>query len=117
MLHLITEISRVTFIVIFAIFTYDCFNALKRNTSESRARSLYTRQTAMIYLFLINGNLLLYFNTLDWKIFVMALAEIVLVTIAMIIYKKIYEMASPAVVNNMCMLLSIGLIMLTRLDM
>lgn len=117
MLHLITEISRVTFIVIFAIFTYDCFNALKRNTSESRARALYTRQTAMIYLFLINGNLLLYFNTLDWKIFVMALAEIVLVTIAMIIYKKIYEMASPAVVNNMCMLLSIGLIMLTRLDM
>ena len=116
MLHLVTEISRVTFIVIFAVFTYDCFNALKKNTTEDKARALYSRQTAMIYLFLVNGNLLLYFNTLDPKIFVLALAEIVFVTIAMIIYRKIYESASPAVVNNMCMLLSIGFIMLTRLD-
>ncbi len=85
MLHLVTEISRVTFIVIFAVFTYDCFNALKKNTTEDKARALYSRQTAMIYLFLVNGNLLLYFNTLDSKIFVLALAEIVFVTIAMII--------------------------------
>jgi len=115
-LHLVTEISRLTFIVIFAVYTYDCFAALKRHTSEKREKRLYSQQTSMIYLFLINGNLLLFFNNSDTKIFAMGLAEIVFVTIAMIIYKKIYEMASPAVVNNMCMLLSIGFIMLTRLN-
>lgn len=117
MLHLATEISRVTFIVIFAVFTYDCFNALKKHTTPDRARALYTRQAAMIYLFLVNGNLLLYFNTLDARIFILALAEIIFVTIAMIIYNRIYESASRAVINNLCMLLSIGFIMLTRLDM
>ncbi len=116
MIHLITEVSRLTFIIIFAIFTYDCFAALRVERHGRDSKRLYRRQTAMIYLFLINGNLLLFLNTNEPKIFVMMAAEIVFTAIAMIIYKKIYESASKAVVNNMCMLLSIGFIMLTRLD-
>lgn len=116
MLHLITEVSRLTFIIIFAIFTYDCFAALRYERAGKSTDRLYHRQTTMNYLFLINGNLLLFFNTQDSRIFIMLFAEIVFTAIAMIIYKKIYESASKAVVNNMCMLLSIGFIMLTRLD-
>lgn len=35
MVHLFVSISRFTLIIMFAIYTYDCFAALKRKTSES----------------------------------------------------------------------------------
>ena len=116
MIHLITEVSRLTFIIIFAIYTYDCFAALRVERRGDDSTRLYGRQKAMTYLFLVNGNLLLFLNTEEPKIFIMMFAEIIFVVIAMIIYNKIYESASRAVVNNMCMLLSIGFIMLTRLN-
>ena len=44
------------------------------------------------------------------------LAQIVFFAICMLIYKKIYKHASYALINNMCMLMTISFAILARLD-
>ncbi len=36
MVHLFTELSKYTMIILFALYTYQCFSALKRNVEAER---------------------------------------------------------------------------------
>lgn len=117
MVHIIVSVSRFTMIILMAIYTYYGFAALKSNISERRQQRLYRQQTSLMMLILINGNLVLFLVQEDVRILGLLLCEILLFVITLLIYKRIYEYASKALVNNMCMLLAISFLILTRLDM
>lgn len=117
MVHLIVSVSRFSMLFMVAIYTYYCFAALKKNSSRKRQERIFKKQTTLIYEFLINANLVLYLVYEDVQILGLCLCEILLFIITFLIYKKIYSYASTALVNNMCMLLAISFVILTRLDM
>lgn len=117
MIHIIVSASRFSMIMLISIYTYYGFAALKSNISDYRQEKLYKKQTALMYGILINGNLVLYLVLDDVRVLGMLLCEMLLFFITLTIYKKIYEHASKSLVNNMCMLLTISFIILTRLDM
>ena len=77
MVHLFVSISRFTLIIMFAIYTYDCFAALKRKTSEKRQNRIYHRQNGILYLMLLNANAVLFAVTMDFRILVLLGAEMV----------------------------------------
>ena len=116
MVHLFVSISRFTLIIMFAIYTYDCFAALKRKTSEKRQNRIYHRQNGILYLMLLNANAVLFAVTMDFRILVLLGAEMVFFAVTLAIYRHFYRNASRSLVNNMCMLLAIGFIILTRLN-
>lgn len=117
MVHIIASASRFSFIILIAIYTYYCFAALKSNISYRRQEKLYKKQTTLIYAILLNGNLVLFLVLNDIRVLGLMVCEMLLFVITLLIYKKIYENASKSLVNNMCMLLAISFIILTRLDM
>lgn len=117
MVHLIVSVSRFTMLFMIAIYTYYCFAALKKNISERNQNRLYKKQTTLMYGLLINANLVLYLVLNDIRVLGLCLCEILLFAITLLIYQKIYAYASKALVNNMCMLLTISFLILTRLDM
>lgn len=117
MVHLIVSVSRFTMLFMIAIYTYYCFSALKKNISERNQNRLYKKQTTLMYGLLINANLVLYLVMNDIRVLGLCLCEILLFAITLLIYQKIYAYASKALVNNMCMLLAISFLILTRLDM
>ena len=116
MLHLLVTISKYTIMIMFAIYTYDCFAVLRRGMKPHRRENMYKKQTSLIYLILLNSNAVLLCTTLDYRILIMSLAEMIFIALTLLIYNKIYRGASLSVVNNMCMLLTISFISLTRLD-
>lgn len=116
MVHLLVSVSRFTLIIMFAIYTYDCFAVLRRKISEKRQKRIYHRQNGILYLFLLNANVVLFACTMDFKILALFGAEMVFFAVTLFIYKKFYENASRSLVNNMCMLLAIGFVILTRLN-
>lgn len=116
MVDIMVSISRFTLLILFAIYTYDCFGALKKGISEERQMRLYHRQTTVMYLFLLNANMVLLATSFDLRIAVLCLAELVFFMVTLFIFKKIYKHASKSLVNNMCMLLAIGFVILTRLN-
>ncbi|WP_242870517.1 FtsW/RodA/SpoVE family cell cycle protein [Eubacterium oxidoreducens] len=79
-------------------------------------RKIYGRQTGFMFLIHLLGNVLIIMNEKELKYFIFYLAQLALMIIFLILYTKIYKKASRLVVNNMCMLMIIGFIMLTRLE-
>lgn len=116
MLHLITTISKYTIMLMFALYTYNCFSVLRIGLKPKRKAWIYRKQQVLTYLILLNSNAVLLCTTMDGRVLVMALAEVIFLSITAMIYSKMYEGASKSVVNNMCMLLGIGFVILTRLD-
>lgn len=116
MVHLITELSKYTMLILFALYTYQGFSALKRNCSIKKQNRKFGRQIFYMYLIHCNAYAVLIGATKNLEMFVFYLAQVLFFTIVLILYRTIYRNASRLVVNNMCMLLALGFIMLTRLS-
>ena len=116
MVTIITSVSRFTMIILFAIYTYYCFATLKSGVSGESQKHLYHKQALFMILLVINANLVLFLGSADLQVLFLLACELIFIAITMLIYKKIYQKASYAIVNNMCMLLNLGFIILTRID-
>ena len=58
----------------------------------------------------------MYLKTGENKLLIFYLAQVLLLFFTILLYTRIYPKSSRLIVNNMCMLLSIGFIMITRLE-
>lgn len=115
MTHIITEVSKYLMIVLFAIYTYLCFAVFKRRSTERQNR-IFKKQTSLIYLIHLDAFMVIFLATKDVKVIGLYLIQLILLVVIQLCYQVFYKKASKLVVNNMCMLLSVGFIMLTRLD-
>ena len=116
MAHLLTSASRLTIILWFIFYTYDSFASLRRGASEEVQSSRSHRQTGFMYLILINANLVIFMNYQDVSVLLLGLIEAVFLAVCLLIFKNAYSRGNKAIVNNMCMLLCISFIILSRLD-
>lgn len=114
MVHLFTSVARISLLLSFAVYTFLCFHAIRR--SRENATFLYRIQFFFILLILYNGYLVLFLNTGDLRLLFLCLAETVYFLICSFVYKKLYKEVSMTLVNNMCVLLCIGFIILARLN-
>lgn len=60
--------------------------------------------------------LVIFLKTFDFKVVVFYAEMMLYFAVIQILYRRIYRNASMLLLNNMCMLLSVGFIMLCRLD-
>lgn len=116
MVSLFTSISRFTMLFWLAVFTYDSFAALRYSGSKKKESFRFRRQTAYLFLILLNGDAVIFLNTLDTRIIVILLIEIIFFTMMILIFRNAYTNCSDVLVDNMAMLLCIGFLMLTRLS-
>ena len=117
MVHFIVSISRFTMLLLFAIYTLDCFLALRMNISRGGQLFYYIKQMVVMFLILFNATAVLYLQKPDPQILFMAGIETIFFLLIFMIYGTIYESASKPLLNNMCMLMMLGFVMLTRLNM
>lgn len=117
MLHLITELSKYTMIILFALYTYQCFSALKRSVDKEEQAEKFRSQVVYMYLFHFNAYAVLYLSMeKNTEIIKFYLMQAVFFAAVQICYGIFYKRASRLVVNNMCMLMCIGFVILTRLS-
>lgn len=116
MTNLIVEISKYVMIFLFALYTYECFASFKSKLSEEKKNRIFKRQIFLMYLIHLAAFLAIYAVTGDETMILFYGFQIIFVAITISVYQLIYEKASRLLVNNMCMLLLLGFIMLTRLS-
>lgn len=115
MQHYIVELSKYAIAFIMCLYTFESFFVFRHDNELDRTGS-YIRQC--IYMFLIT---LLSFASLTLQrgeieyIFFFAFLEIALFSV-IVLFSMIYPLCNRLLVNHMCMLLSIGFIMIARLD-
>ena len=114
--NLIVEISKYLIIFLFACYTFICFTVLNRKKSERRQKRILRKQTKLIFLIHLNAFVVIFTVRKTADVLTAYVMQAVLLCCILVIYKYIYKRASGLLVNNMCMLLAAGFIILYRLD-
>lgn len=116
MSNIFSEISKYLMIILFAVYAYECFAVFKRKNAGEKQDEIFRRQNIIMILIHLDGFLVLFDATNNPKILVFYGAQVLFFAIVLTGYRMLYENASRLLVNNMCMLMCIGFIMLTRLS-
>ncbi|MDO4478349.1 MAG: penicillin-binding transpeptidase domain-containing protein [Lachnospiraceae bacterium] len=113
-MNLLTQLSKIFFIILILIFSLEDFTYFKKRTEERRKKGL-GRQRSVIIFTLIFGYAILLVNNFSIGVAIIGAAALVYVMLTMMLWRLIYPRASQLLVNNMLMLLVIGFIMICRL--
>lgn len=111
----ISEFSKYVITLLIALYTYECF-AVFRFQEEERRSGIYTRQNILMFAIHFTCFLVICFETGDiMYLFFYAFQQIILYA-AIVLFRLLYPKTNRLVINNMCMLLSISFVILTRLE-
>lgn len=114
MLEYIVEISKYLIAFFMAIYAFTCFYVF-RHREERKRRGVYTIQVILIFLIQLFGFFDLTVVSKDFEyLFFYVFIQIFLFA-ALTMVSMIYEKCNRLLLNNMCMLLGIGLCIISRL--
>lgn len=106
--------SKYIIIILFAIYTWHCFTVFLGNNTD-RKEKVYKRQKHIMYYIHFICSLVLYLNSLDIKIILYYLIQLVFFIFVDKSYSYVYKGLSKTLLNNMLMLMATGFIILGRL--
>lgn len=112
---IVVEASKYIIIILFAIYTWHCFTVFIGKNVE-RQDKIYKRQKTIMYTIHFICSLVLFLNSLSMQIIGFYLAQVLFLMFADRAYLYVYRNLSKMVMNNMLMLLTIGFLMIERLD-
>ncbi len=115
MVNVIIHVSKYILAILAASYAMKCFTVFSDRHEYDRG-SVYTTQNVLMFLIHFICYLIIYLMTKDMKMLYFYGAQFVLFIVTLIIYGTVYKNASRLIVNNMCYLLMVGFVILTRLD-
>jgi cell division protein FtsW (lipid II flippase) len=107
--------SNYLIILLMGIYTFSCFSIFTKSDERVKKRILL-RQNVVMFMIHFIAFFVLYVRSGDDRLIGMYLIQVVLFLATILLYNIIYPKVSRLIVNNMCMLICIGYIMLARLD-
>ena len=113
--RIIIEVFRYLMIICMSIYTIQCF-AVFRFGSEYDRKGIYLRQNFFMVLVHFMGFVSLYAQKGDIKYLRAYLIQQLGILAILAAYRFIYPRANILIINNMCMLITIGLLILTRIS-
>lgn len=115
MVNIIVELSKYIMILMITMYTFMCFSIFGYQDPDKK-KGMLKNQNVLMFMIHIIAFLVMYLETDDIRLLAFYLMQVVLFGATILLYTLIYPKVSRLVINNMCMLLCIGMIMLTRLD-
>lgn len=111
----VSEFSKYVIALLIALYTFESFMVFRFKDEKKRGAG-YARQSILMFALHFSCFIVICFETGDvMYLFFYAFQQIALYAAAML-YRLLYPASNRLLVNNMCMLLSIGFIILTRLS-
>ena len=98
-----------------AAYTFSCFSIFTRSYEDEENRVLI-RQNVLMFLIQAAAFGVMFLATDDMRILIICGALFIVLLAVILLYNLIYPNVSRLVVNNMCMLITAGMIMITRLS-
>lgn len=97
------------------LFTFQCFTIFRKHDLEDKRQVLRKQIILMLFMNFI-AYAVLYIQTEEMKYIILYLAVFGFIAVVQVLYRLIYRKGNLLIVNNMCMLLSIGFLILSRLN-
>ncbi len=116
MVNIIVQISKYLLLFLMIFFTIETYMVLRRIDEEARRR-IMRKQIWLMVMFNIVCYLVMYLQSRDLNMLLMLVCVIGYILVVQILYRLIYVKASLILLNTMCMMLSIGFVIQSRLGM
>lgn len=112
----VVALSKYFIALCVAIYTYESFSVF-RFREEKQRKGIYTRQVILLFFVHFTCFLTICIKTGDLQYLFFYAFQQLAVFAVLVLFELCYPEANRLVLHNMCMLLVIGFVMLTRLDM
>lgn len=116
MLLIIVKLSKYLLTILFAVYTYLGFTAFRYKTEARKSGILAVQRTMMLLIHLLAYTVIFIQKDMDIGVIVLYLVEFIFFCAIFTIYRLAYPKASMHLMNNMCMFMAIGFIMIARLN-
>ncbi len=114
MVNIIVELSKYVILTLMIIYTFYCFYLAYRQRSTDQEPIF--KQFVLIFLIDTVSFGVIWLKTRNFQVLFLYIEMMAFFSAYQILYRLLYRRASLLLINTMCMLLSVGFIMLTRLD-
>ena len=111
----ITELSKYLITLFIALYTLECFLVFRYKEEEGRG-GIYIRQNLLMFLVHFSCFLVICFETGKLEYLLFYVLQQILLFATVVLFRMIYPRGNRLVINNMCMLLSVGFVILSRLS-
>ena len=115
MLNALGTFSNYIIILLMGIYTFSCFSIFAKSSERVKKRILI-RQNVVMFMIHFIAFFVMFVRTGDERLIGLYLSQVVLFLATILLYNIVYPRVSRLIVNNMCMLICIGYIMLARLN-
>lgn len=115
MVNIIVELSKYLMIILMGVYTFSCFSVFAQEYEEDK-KWILLRQNILMFLIHFTAYFVIFLKVQEKKVIVFYVAQVIFFLMVIILYRVLYPKVSRLIVNNMCMLLSVGFIMIARLD-
>ncbi|MDY3917856.1 MAG: FtsW/RodA/SpoVE family cell cycle protein [Candidatus Limivivens sp.] len=112
---MIIDISRYVLLGLILIYSLQSFLVFRRQEEDAR-EFLFLRQNVVMFCIHFVAFMVLYLRMAEPMLLFFYGAQVIYLASTLVFYRNLYPRASKLLVNNMCMLITIGFIMITRLS-
>ncbi|MCR5793106.1 MAG: FtsW/RodA/SpoVE family cell cycle protein [Lachnospiraceae bacterium] len=114
--NIVVQVSK--YVIIFLVMVYSLYGFVVFRVRKQETKLLFYRhQMTLMYLMHLLCYLLLFVHFLDVKYIFLYLVQVVFFGVITWVYKKVYRNMSLLVLNHMCFLLSVGFVMIARINL
>ncbi len=115
MVNLVTDVSKYLMLIIMVLYTILNFYVLRKQDVRWQNR-VCRKQIFLVFLLQFLGYLIIYLRTMELRMLVFYGIQVVFFLVYFILFKTIYPQSSRVLLSNLVFLFSIGLMVLTRLN-
>lgn len=115
LINLVGTVSKYLIILLMIVYTVQSYTVF-RKTSVQAKEYVFLRQNVSMFFIHFIAYVVMFLETMSIDLLVFYGAQVIYLAATLILFRNIYPKASRLLVNNMCMLMTIGFIMITRLS-
>jgi len=115
MAYIVATVSKYIIIFLMCFYTLSCFTGFFKD-DEKKEKRIHLYQNFLMFFLHFLSFLVMYLRTDDQRFVPFYLAQVVLFLGTIILYNLLYPKVSRLIVNNMCMCICIGLMIIARLN-
>lgn len=116
MASIVIQAAKYIILFLFLGYVFGAFYVFRYGKQTEKQKNFYVAQKVFLYAIHGLGFLCLYLQDNNMELVGFYLMQVVLISVIFMFYHFMYKRCSVLLINNMCMLLVIGIIMLTRLS-
>lgn len=115
MVNILVKLSKYVITLLMAFYTFKCFSVFRHNSDKAKNR-IYKEQNTIMYIIHFIAYLIIFIKSENINVILLYGAELAFFIMIIALYQGLYPKCSRLLVNNMCMLIASGMIIITRIS-